>query len=135
MIKAYRSFFPKSQSGMLVIDRCASRRRCERLEHESGDGVLSPGGHGGRAQPASGQDRQQQPGAGVRIGIGADAALSLREPDPVGQVRRDCALPTAANSTAFGPKFWKTTDSVTSSPRPGFGQGIRSSTSGAAAGT
>jgi hypothetical protein len=41
MIKAYRSFFPQSQSGMIVVERSASPRpsrrlRCECLEELAG---------------------------------------------------------------------------------------------------
>ena len=65
--------------------------RRERLQGEGGDRGLKAAGHNGGAQPAGGQDRQQQPGGGFGVGAGPGAAAGLGVPDQVGQVRGDRA--------------------------------------------
>jgi hypothetical protein len=68
--------------------------------------VLKAAGHSGRAQPSGRQNRQQQPGGGLRIGIRADLAAGLGVADQVGQVRghRADSLTGRAGQHRFGGK-------------------------------
>ena len=85
---AYTCVYRGTAGASLPGDR---GRRHERPQRQRGDRGLDAVRHGRGAQPPGRQHRQQQPGGGLRVGIGADAAvgLSLSAPDQVGQVRGD----------------------------------------------
>ena len=61
----------------------------QRPEGKDADRGLKAGRHGRRAELAGGQHRQQQPGGGLRISVGADVSRTLGAPDQVGEVSGD----------------------------------------------
>ncbi len=69
-----------------LVTACRMRQRAK---GEDADCGLKLGWHGHGPEPTGRQHRQQQPGGGLRIGVGADVARLLGASDQVSEVSRD----------------------------------------------